>query len=84
MLSPDADVGPSYLVEVWELLVPDQSLFVGELPPAEQAGQLGPVGQLLLDVAGVRLPGGLLGVTVSAVGGHQATLINPGMNTATG
>ena len=35
-----------HLVEVWELLVPDQGVFVWELAPAEQAGHLLPVGQL--------------------------------------
>lgn len=33
-----------HLVKVGQLLMSNQSLFIGELPAAEQARQLGPVG----------------------------------------
>lgn len=43
-----------YLVQVGKLLVLDEHFLVGELPPAQQAGQLVPVSQFV--VAGLGLP----------------------------
>ena len=60
----------SHLVEPGELLVPDECFLAGELAPAEQTGQLLPVGELLLPLwAPAFLL--LLTVTLPAVGCHQ-------------
>lgn len=60
----------SHLVEPRELLVPDEGFLAGELAPAEQTGQLLPVGELLLPLwAPTFLL--LLTVTLPTVGCHQ-------------
>lgn len=61
----------NYLVQVWELLMADQTFFIGELPPAQQARHLLPVGQLVLPVISIHA---LLWLTVAAVGCHQPHL----------
>ena len=49
----------------------DQGFFVRELPPAEQAGHLLPIRQLVLPILTFR---GFLRLTVAAVGCHQTQL----------
>lgn len=55
------------------MLVPDQGVFVWELAPAEQAGHLFPVGQLLF-FALESLHQLLFVVTVTTVSGNQTPL----------
>lgn len=63
----------SYLVQVRELLVSDQGIFVWKLPPTQQTGQLLPVSQLLFLILN-SFQQVLLIIAISTVGSHQATL----------
>ncbi len=68
---PTQTASANYPVQVWELLMADQSFFIGELPSAQQTGHLFPVGQLVLLVITLH---DLLRLTVAAVRRHQPHL----------
>lgn len=63
-----------HLVKVRKLLMSNQSLFIGKLPPTEQARQLGPVCILLLAVASIKVCAPLLRIAVSTIGSYKPTL----------
>lgn len=58
-------------MQLRQLLVPEKGFLAGELSPAQQAGQFGPVRQFLLLVQAPLLAATLLlAVTLTTVGSH--------------